>query len=303
MRAPLAFALLAIVAAGCAEPRAATVASTTPAPPATGELVLTMVDVGQGMAILIQFPDAVAVVDAANRFTASTNALLEALASRGIATIDHLAITNPDADHAGACDDLARQVQVRHFYHPGNPKETATWADCLAAMGQEGAVVHRDAVAAEEGGADLDEGALLPWSAHATVQLLNADSESGEINQGSLAFLIRFGGTAILLAGDMDCETEAAVLARGYALDIDVLQAGHHGSRSSTCGPWLAATTPHDVLVPVGLDNSYGHPHPEVVARIEGAGATLYRTDLHGDVTVRVTPQGYQVATERVPPA
>ena len=69
--------------------------------------------------------------------------------------------------------------------------------------------------------------------------------------------------------------------------DVDLLIAGHHGSKYSTSEAILQAVTPETVIISVGEDNRYGHPHPELLDRLAAFGCAVYRTDLHGTIIYR----------------
>ena len=254
---------------------------------------LVFVDVGQGAGIVIQFPDGVTVVDAGNRATASRDALLGYLNSQGVTTIQNLIISNPDADHAASCNEIFQGYVVRNLYHQGSQKDTDTWRECLdAAQAESGVTVHTDA--------DLNPGDYLALSANAAARLLSINANAGSINAGSIAFRVDYGDFSFLLPGDIECAVEDQIIAGPLDLDVDVLQAGHHGSKTSTCTPWLQATTPEAVVIPVGT-NSYGHPTQEVLDRVAAAGSKLYRTDLNGTITFTSSGQGYQVSVQKSP--
>ena len=89
----------------------------------------------------------------------------------------------------------------------------------------------------------------------------------------------------ILITGDLDSDGEAALLAQYDLPDLEVLVAGHHGSKYSTSARLLRQTTPEMVLISVG-ENSYGHPTQEVLNRIAAIGAAVLRTDESGDITI-----------------
>lgn len=89
----------------------------------------------------------------------------------------------------------------------------------------------------------------------------------------------------ILITGDMDLDSEERLLARHEMPKLEVLIAGHHGSKNATGAELLAKTSPDVVLISVG-DNPYGHPAQETMNRIHSSGAAVYRTDLNGDITI-----------------
>ena len=99
------------------------------------------------------------------------------------------------------------------------------------------------------------------------------------------------GGFAALITGDMSGESEKELLAHADLPDIDLLVAGHHGSRDSTTGELLERVRPELAVISAGKGNSYGHPAPETLERLDGVGALIYRTDLQGTVVVRADGQ------------
>ena len=108
----------------------------------------------------------------------------------------------------------------------------------------------------------------------------------GSDNRAGLSVLFSAGGLDALVTGDMDADLEARLLALHSLPDLEVLVAGHHGSKYSTGEALLAATAPEVVLISVG-ENHYGHPAGETLRRIADAGAEAFRTDQCGNITVR----------------
>ncbi len=92
-------------------------------------------------------------------------------------------------------------------------------------------------------------------------------------------------------------EAEQAMVNAGLDWDVQVIKAGHHGSKGSTGIQWLAATTPEAVVSSCGRRNTYGHPHDDVVQRVHDAGADFFRTDQDGSVTFVLGDEGFVRAT------
>jgi competence protein ComEC len=115
-------------------------------------------------------------------------------------------------------------------------------------------------------------------------------------NLASTIVLARFGQVRILFVGDAERPEEDWLLARyGDSLRADVLKVGHHGSSTSSSGPFLDAVRPRIALVSVGAGNSYGHPSPAVMATLAERGAQVLRTDRLGTIVVRTDGQRLRV--------
>lgn len=313
--------VIALLAAGCttpADPEPAPTQSTAPASPSStstsvattsnagltvaptpvapsGAMKVVFVDVGQGAAVIIQTPDAVILNDVGRNSQASAAAIKAVLQDLGATAIDAMIITNPDADHAGGCDDIYQAYPVKALYHPGAAKDTQTWTQCLNAAAAEGTPVHTDD--------DVNPGDYLTISTTAAIRVLNIAKDAENINSGSIAVRLDYGEMSWIFPGDIECDEEDEILARGYDVDVDFIQAAHHGSAGSTCTNWLAAATPSHALIPVGATNQYGHPSPAALDRITAAGAQVLRTDLHGRITWTSDGTTYTIATERQPMA
>ncbi len=104
-------------------------------------------------------------------------------------------------------------------------------------------------------------------------------------NNDSLVLRIADGRRSFLLAGDMERPMEARLL--DHPVHADVLKVGHHGSKTSTMQPFLDAVSPGVAVISAGAQNSFGHPHPEVLDRLESRHSAIFRTDRDGLVTIR----------------
>lgn len=258
--------------------------------PAPGQnMTIEVLDVGQGDAILLHLPDATVLVDTGTWYGGSSQAILDHLEADGLTRLTALLITHPDADHSGGCDVVLDKLPVQAIFHPGLPKESATWRDCQRAIQteqtEEGAALLTDGV--------VDPGHHLNVSQHATVQALHVDrSDTDAPNEGGLVLRVSYGTVDMLLTGDISCPTEEEILARGLTVEAEILKVGHHGSKHSTCEPWLQAVDPEVGIISVG-ENSYGHPSEDVLGRLAGHGADVYRTDEVGTVTVTTDGTGW----------
>ena len=112
--------------------------------------------------------------------------------------------------------------------------------------------------------------------------------------------LLECGDVQLLLTGDAEVPSESSMLAAGVLMDIDILKVGHHGSRSSTSGPFLDMIRPEVGIISAGLNSQYGHPHQEIVERLTAAGVELWHTDISdGDDTVKLTSDCQSFSLER----
>ena len=103
----------------------------------------------------------------------------------------------------------------------------------------------------------------------------------------SLCVLFQAKKCGILITGDRNAFGERSLLRHAEIPDVDVLIAGHHGAKSSTCEELLAAVKPEIVCISVGKDNPYGHPNSELLERLSDFGCAVYRTDQQGTITIR----------------
>jgi competence protein ComEC len=119
-------------------------------------------------------------------------------------------------------------------------------------------------------------------------------------NESSLVLEIRFGFFTALLAGDAPVSSELLLLPRLLSSRIQVLKVGHHGSHTSTSREMMERIRPETALISVGARNRFGHPHPDVLDRLEEAGVQVLRTDRDGTVVVRARRDGrYTVSPQR----
>jgi competence protein ComEC len=252
-------------------------------------LELTAIDVGQGDSLFVAFPDGrLMVIDGGGvlqfgvhqrkpNLDTGEDVVSPYLWSRGIKRIDVLVVTHAHEDHSGGAAALIENFRPREVWVGTNPlKRVLDQAARFHAR-----VMEKRAGDPEEyGGAAIQ--ILSPPADYAAVKSGNNDS---------LAFRIRFGSHAFLLTGDMERPMESRLLAAGGDIHADVLKVGHHGSKTSTTQPFLDAVAPSIGIVSAGFENSFGHPHRDVLARLAERHSALLRTDLNGLVTIRTDGQ------------
>jgi len=252
-----------------------------------------MIDVGQGDAIALRGPDGrwmlVDTGPAVDDGDAAGHPVVRALRSRGVRRIEALVLTHPDLDHIGGATAVLQELDVGVVYDPGLPAGKQAFVDVLEAA-TERAVPWRAARAGDR----MQLGALSVTVLYPPEDL-PADVES---NASSVVLHARLGAFDALLTGDAYKDVDR-LLAPGFTDVVEVLKVGHHGSDTSTDPALLEAARPELALVSVGRFNRYGHPAPEVLARLEDHGVRIRRTDREGDVSVLGRPDGSYSVTSR----
>lgn len=238
-------------------------------------LMLTALDVGQGDALLIETPSgAQLLIDGGP--DGAVLAELGRILGPGDRSIDLVALTHPQEDHvAGLIEALARYRVGTIVVGPGT-SGTGTAQAWLRAVRAEGAAVHVLTAPASVLLEDVRLDVLWP----------PPDVDDQNLNAASLVLRVRYRDVTMLLTGDIQADTEAALVASGFDLRADVLKVAHHGSRTSTTPPFLDAVRPSVAVISAGERNRFGHPAPEVVERLEASGARVYRTDKDGRITI-----------------
>jgi competence protein ComEC len=222
--------------------------------PSDGRLRLTVLDVGQGDAIVIEAPDGRTIlVDAGSggpmRLDAGERVVAPFLWNRGVLRLAGAAVTHDDADHAGGMPAVRRLFRIDEQWTGASfPSEPRRFGRALVT-------------------------ALPPL-----------DAPGGRRNDAALVLHIEMGLVSFLLASDIGAAREHELVASGTRLGSTVLKVAHHGSRSSTTLEFLRAVRPTVAAISVGARNPYGHPDPAVLARLAEAGAPIARTDRDGAV-------------------
>ncbi|APD09291.1 MULTISPECIES: DNA internalization-related competence protein ComEC/Rec2 [Thermus] len=227
-------------------------------------LDLHLLDVGQGDALLARMGGAEVLVDGGRSEQAEK--LLRALRALGIEDLELLVATHPDADHAGSLPQVVAELPIGlALLSPAFPQDHPL-VQALKAKGVP----------------TLYPGAGSRFRVgKGEVRVLWPARLSRDENRDGLALLLDFGRGQALLLADLPVEVERAL----EVGPVDVLKVSHHGSRTGTSETLVSQAKPKVALIGVG-NNPFGHPHPEVVKRLEGRGVQVFRTDRDGAVRV-----------------
>ena len=259
-----------------------------PPRPDAGAALVTVLDVGQGLALHVQTQSHDLLYDTGPLFSAEANSgnriIVPYLRALGVARLDGLVVTHADTDHSGGAAAVLEAIPVG-WMSSSLPAGHALTAAPLA---------QRPCV----------DGDAWEWDG-VRFEVLHPPAEqfaspTRKTNDMSCVIRVSAAGASMLLTADIEALSETALRVRHRAqLPADVLTVPHHGSRSSSTAPFIAAVGARLAVFPVGYRNRFGHPKGDVVERYRASGATLYRTDADGAISVRLGAGGVQVATER----
>lgn len=266
-----------------------------------GELELTAIDVGQGDSLLVSFPDGkLMLVDGGGvlsfgrhsppKIDIGEDVVSPYLWKRSIRKIDIVALTHAHDDHARGLPAIIEN------FHPAELWTGATPASEVWTMVKASARASHVKIVAMHSGGSFDFGGVRIEIVSPPPGYEPGDSPR---NNDSLGMRLTYGQRTFLLTGDMERPMELRALAGGLRLRADVLKVGHHGSNTSSTDPFLDAVAPTFAVISDGFENSFRHPHPQVLERLAAHHAGILRTDLEGLITVRTDGRRISVETYR----
>ena len=278
-------------------------------PTLEGTLEMTVIDIGQGDCIFLQFPDGqTMIMDAGSEF-GSTNEydqLTAHLTLRGIDSLDYVFITHSDYDHIRYMQDIFEDYEVKNIYMPRVADDmSATWTKTVAEIEKE--------TWTNESGETVDSEIYYTvgdfviqgedWTMNCHSYLEDdypsvKESSSAEVkNAVSPVCFLEYADRTIVLTGDSNERNEEYLLERGVLdKDADVLKVGHHGSRTSSLQEFLNAVDCEYAIVSYGEGNTYKHPHSELMSRLEDYTDVRPDNDYNGYKYVYETPKDGNVS-------
>jgi beta-lactamase superfamily II metal-dependent hydrolase len=294
---------------------------TQPPPASGGELTVRVLDVGpvNGDSILITGPTGkTALIDAGD--TTKGKAVVDALKRNNIQQLDYFIATHPHPDHIGGSAEVFKAVKVLNVIDNGQapagapsptpspsnksvsaqrsakslspkavakkpPSITKFYDDYKAAVSASGAQYDTARPGTKY---DLGGGALLTVLAPSEPFFTKDQMRTGgnEPNANSIVLRLDYGSFSMLLAGDAEEQTEHRLMTKELDLQTRVLKVGHHGSKYASSEDFLQRVKPEIAIVSCGAWNRYGHPAQSVLDRLRAVNVKLYRTDLHGEITI-----------------
>jgi competence protein ComEC len=254
------------------------------AAPSVRGVHLTVFDVGQGEAMLLQSGTSRLQIDAGGQpfgsgtFDIGARVVAPALWTRGVSRLDALLVTHGDPDHIGGAPVLLETFRPRLL-----------WEGIVVPRHEPSRRLRERAEAIGGGTRRLRGGESFRWGS-ARVRVLHPPEPDWERprvrNDDSVVLEVTCGDVAMVLTGDAGAEVERAIVPQLTPARTRILKVGHHGSRTSSSPVLLEAWRPQFALISAGRGNTFGHPTPEVIERLESIGAEIYRTDRHGQITV-----------------
>ena len=262
---------------------------------------MATIDVGQGDSIFVALPDGKRMlVDAGGipafpgqprpRLDIGEDVVAPYLWTRGIRSLDVVAASHGHEDHIGGMAAIIDDFHPKELWIGVEP-ESAAWRAVREAAARNGVKI----VSMESpsrfafGGAEVQ--VLAPLAGYVP---------SGEAkNDDSLVLRLSYGRRAFLLTGDVERPIEQWMLEENEIQRTDVLKTAHHGSRTSSTGPFLDAVSPAFAVISLGFENSYGFPNRDVLDRFQYRGVMVFRTDLDGLVSIRTDGRRLYVDTNR----
>ena len=255
-----------------------------------------MLDVGQGDAAVVRFPDnRTLLIDSGIRRTyydaqkqemtdydVGERIIEPYLDYHGIRKLDMVVLTHPDLDHGGGLGYILENFEVSRLLGISEESLDSSTHRRLQEIAEARDIPYAFPYAGEI--------ALTPTARLHLLHPIDAAStnlQDEDKNDDSLVIKLSYGEVDVLFTGDIGEAAETRLIASGQDLRSEILKVPHHGSRTSSSAPFLDAVQPRSAIVSLGEGNRYQFPHPEVVAQYEGRGCRLWRTDVSAAITLR----------------
>lgn len=272
--------LCVFLVAGCTE------AMKTEKIPVTAghDMRVHFIDVGQGDSILIESPNGkTMLVDGGVK--GAGQEVVAYLKGLAVNKLDIVVATHPDADHIGGLIPVLNTVPIEQFYDSGKVHTSQTFEEMLTLVDEKNIPYHVPKT-----------GDMLDFDKDLLVKVLNADEYAADNNDASIVLKITYGNVSFLLTGDAGVALEKEMLQ--YDIRATVLKAGHHGSNTSSSMDFIQAVKPKVTILSYGQDNKYGHPHAEVMERLQAVDSKVYATAEAGTIIVSTDGVNYAVNDE-----
>ncbi|MGE0083239.1 MAG: DNA internalization-related competence protein ComEC/Rec2 [Desulfococcaceae bacterium] len=258
------------------------------------DLEITVIDVGQGSSALIEFPGGKSMlIDGGgfydpSSFDVGAAVVAPFLWQKKIMSADIMVLSHPEGDHMNGLFYIARHFAVKELWTSGAGISSDNYKYFMETVKKAGIRVpdfSHIPGSAEISGVKIE----ILWPPADFLQTREKELWLRKYNNTSLTVRISLGDFSILFPGDIETVAEAELVkAEGKNLRTKILVAPHHGCGTSSSSVFLDHVLPESVIISAGLQNRFNCPSPEVVTRYEERGCTIYRTDMHGAVSISV---------------
>lgn len=249
------------------------------------ELTVTMLDVGQGLSVLVEESGHAMLYDGGSRSASSY--VVAYLKEHGNTELDYIIASHYDEDHIAGLVGVLNTAKVKEAIIPEYTTDTSIFNSFMKAIEKADEVTYAKAGDSYELGS-------------ATIDILSAcqGNETSE-NDKSTVVRVSCGKFSLMLTGDAEKETERNLVQRGKNLHSTVYVVGHHGSSSSSSESFIQAMQPEIALISVGANNKYGHPTSKTLNALESNGIKVYRTDISGTIILNYNGDSYTITNEK----
>lgn len=229
------------------------------------------IDVGQADSILLENKGHYMLIDAGNNEDGPK--LVNYFNEQDIKEFDYVVGTHAHEDHIGGMDDIIKNFKIDNFYMPDAITTTKTFEDVLDALEETNVIFQTPKVNQTFNLQDT------------TITTLSVTADEKNLNDTSIVLKVKHGTNTFLFMGDASTKIEKNLLNKD--IKSDVLKVGHHGSRYSTSLEFLKKVSPEYAVISVGENNTYKHPHEEILKRLEKQNIQIYRTDKQGTILAK----------------
>lgn len=249
------------------------------------EMEVHFIDVGQADASLIICDGHAMLIDGGS--SEDSSLIYTYLKNKGISQLDYIIGSHPDADHIGGLAGALNYAKADAAFCSVTEHDTRAFNSFVKYLGYQGKSITVPALGSQY---TLGE---------ACFKIVGPVNKAEDSNNNSLVIKLTHGANTFLFTGDAENEEESDIISSGENLKSTVLKVPHHGSSNATSQAFVNAVAPKYAVISVGKNNQYGHPSEDVVSRLEASGATVYRTDLSGDIICISDGQNISFTTEK----
>ena len=236
------------------------------------DVIVHYIDVGQGDSIFVKLPDGKSMlIDAGENDQGGK--VIDYIKSTGEDYLDYVVATHPHSDHIGGMDDVINSVDIGTFYMPDCTTSTVTYESMIDALENNNVKVKQ-----------AKSGVVICDYADVKIEILSPTEDSyDDLNNYSAVVKLTYKNKSFLFMGDAETYVEKLITSD---VSADVIKLGHHGSSTSSGAKFLNRVNPDMAVISCGKDNEYGHPHKEIIKRLEKLEITAFRTDEKGSIII-----------------